>query len=86
MEKKEFMGKLYNYSGVNSQCPIITINGKPFCVLKDCFVRALLKADNYDCHTLPRDGNEHIQEAPADWENRCDLRVETGYQKPEEWI
>lgn len=85
MEKKEFEGKLYNYTPTNTPCPTITINGKPYCVMKDCYIRAILRAQNWDCHTLPRDGNQPIEEAPPDWKQRCDFLVERG-AKPDCWI
>jgi hypothetical protein len=84
--KREFRGKLYNYDGNDTLCPLITINGKVYCVMKECWTRALMQSSGDNCKCLPRDGGQIIPEAPADWETKCDLRIETGRPKPEEWI
>lgn len=72
MEQKEYKGKMYNYGSSNMRCPKITIDGKAYCVLKDCFIRAI--------------GGACPPEAPVDWENRANLLVQRWTMKPEEWV
>lgn len=75
MEQKEYQGKSYNYAPATERCPQITIKGKPFCVLKSCYYRAI--------------GAACPPEAPENWEQMADFLVmisRSGGKKPEEWI